>query len=77
MTDPIDTEATYASVVSLDTVRLAFIAAELQELQAIAADISSAYIQAYTKELVYTIAGLEFGKYEGCIMLVDKALYGF
>ena len=46
MTEPLDTEMTYASVVSLDTVKLAFIAAELQGLKAVAADIGSAYIQA-------------------------------
>ena len=76
MTDPLDTEATYAPVVTLDSVRLAFIAAELQELTIIAADIGSAFIQAYTKETVYTIAGPEFGPYEGQVLLIDRALYG-
>ena len=76
MTEPLHQEETYSSVVSLDTVRLAFIAAELMDMKAVAADIGSAYIQAMTKEKVYTIAGPEFGKYEGCYMIVEKALYG-
>ena len=76
MTAPLHQEDTYSSVVSLDTVRLAFIAAELMGMDIVAADIGSAYIQAQTKEKVYTIAGPEFGKFEGCILIVVKALYG-
>ena len=72
MTEPLDVELTYASVVSLDTVKLAFIAAELQGLKAVAADIGSAYIQAYTKDKVYTIAGPEFRQYEGQVLLIDS-----
>ena len=66
----------YDVAASLDSVKLAFIAAELQGLQVIAADISRGYIQAKTKEMVYTIAEPEFGKYVGHTLLVDKALYG-
>lgn len=76
MTAPLHQEDTYSSVVSLDTVRLAFIAAELMGMDIVAADIGSAYIQAQTKERVYTIAGPEFGKFEGYILIVVKALYG-
>jgi hypothetical protein len=39
-------------------------------------DVNHAYIQAHTKEMVYTIAGPEFGANEGCVMLIDRALYG-
>ncbi len=41
----------------------------------LAADVTSAYIQAYTKEMVYTITSPEFGKYQGRILLIDKALW--
>ena len=77
MTEPLPQEETYSSVVALDTVRLAFVAAELMDMEIVAADIGSAYIQAMTKEAVYTVAGPEFGKNEGCYMIVEKALYGF
>ena len=46
------------------------------ELQVVAADIGGAYIQAYTKEKFYTIAGPQFGKYAGQYLVIDKALYG-
>ena len=46
------------------------------KLKVLAADVSHAYIQAYTQEKVYTVAGPEFGPYEGRILIVDKALYG-
>ena len=38
--------------------------------------LNSAYIQAKTNELVYTIAGPEFGPLQGRTMLIDRALYG-
>ena len=38
----------YSGVVDLEIVRLAFIAAKLQDLQVFTADIGSAYIQAHT-----------------------------
>ena len=44
--------------------------AELNELQAWATDISSAYLESYTKEKVYIVAGPEFGDREGHILLI-------
>ena len=76
MTAPLDPEEKYFSVVCLDTIRCIFIVSVLMDLQVVAADIGSAYIQAKTKEKVYTIAGPEFGKIEGQALIVDKALYG-
>jgi len=66
----------YSGVVDLDIVRLAFIAAKLMNLQVVTADIGSAYIQAYTTEKVYTVAGPEFGPSQGKRLIIDKALYG-
>ena len=47
-------------------------------LQIIAADVGSAYIQAFTIEKVYTIAGPEWEPLGlvGYILIVIKALYG-
>ena len=50
--------------------------AELNGLQSWATDISSAYLQAKTKEKLYVVAGPEFGDLEGHTLIVHKALYG-
>ena len=55
---------------------MSFISAGLQDLTCLTGDINSAYFQAYTRELVYTIAGPEFGPLEGRIAIIVKALYG-
>jgi len=39
-------------------------------------DIGNAYLEAYTNEKVYVIAGPEFGELEGHIFVIRKALYG-
>jgi hypothetical protein len=48
MTDP-PAHLTYSSVVSRDSVRLAFLSAALNDLDLLAADIGNAYLNAYTK----------------------------
>ena len=58
-------EDTYSSVVSTDSLRLAFFIAELNHLQIIATDVGKAYLHGYTKEKVYIIAGPEFGEMKG------------
>ena len=71
-----DKDNSYSSVVSLRGLRLAILIAELNGLDVFAADVSSAYLEAYTSEKVYTIAGPEFGELEGHILVIVKALYG-
>jgi hypothetical protein len=76
MTDP-PTSLTYSSVVSRDSVRLAFLIAALNDLDILSADIGNAYLNAQTKEKVHTICGPEFGpQYLGRIAVIHKALYG-
>ena len=67
---------TYSSVVSRDSVRLAFLFAALNDLEVVAADIQNAYLYAFTKEKVYTTAGPEFGQNAGRPVLIVRALYG-
>lgn len=70
-------DATYSSVVSRESVRLAFTVAALNGLDILAADIQNAYLNAMTKEKVYTTAGLEFGvENVGKKVLIVRALYG-
>ena len=75
LTDP-STEGTYSGVVSLRSLRIATLAAELNDLDIMVGDISSAYLEAYTKEKVYFIAGPEFGPLEGHLLTIVRALYG-
>ncbi|MGH7974543.1 MAG: reverse transcriptase domain-containing protein, partial [bacterium] len=74
-TAPIE-EDIYSGVVSNDAIRLAFVAASLMRLDVIAADVGNAYLNALTKEKLFTVAGKEFGEFAGCVMIFVKALYG-
>jgi hypothetical protein len=56
ITDP-PKDMTYSSVVSRDSVRIAFLIAALNELDIMAADIQKAYLNADTKETTYFLAG--------------------
>lgn len=68
---------TYSSVVSRDSVRIAFLLAALNGLDILAADIGNAYINADVREQVYFIAGDEFRQnYKGRPVVIFKALYG-
>jgi hypothetical protein len=75
-TDP-PKESTYSSVVSRDSVRIGFLIAALNDLDVLSADVQNAYLNAPTKEKVYTTAGLEFGPENvGRPVLIVRALYG-
>jgi len=76
MTDPPDS-ITYSTVVSRDSVRIAFLLAALNDLDLLATDIGNAYLNAPAREQVYTTAGPEFGpELEGKAVLIVRALYG-
>jgi hypothetical protein len=66
----------YSGVVSIRGIRLVIFLAELNGLHMLATDVGNAYLEAFTKEKVYFIAGPEFGPLEGHIMIIVKALYG-
>ena len=69
-------ESVYSGVISLRGIRLMIFLAELNQMEAWGTDISSAYLEAFTKEKLFVKAGPEFGDQEGHILLVEKALYG-
>ena len=77
MTD-LPKESTYSSVaVSRDNIRIASTLAALYDLDVLSADVQGTYLNAPTKEKVYTIAGLEFGATNvGRPVLIVWALYG-
>jgi hypothetical protein len=67
---------TYSSVISCDSVRLAFLIAALNDLEILLADIQNTYLNAPTKERIYTIVGPEFGQgKEGRPVMIVWALY--
>ena len=72
----IPVDSVYSGVVSLRGFRLLVFLAELNGMEVWSTDISSAYLEAYTKEKVCITAGPEFGPLEGHRLLIDKALYG-
>jgi hypothetical protein len=69
-------EGSYSSVVNLRSIRLCLVAAELNGLDIMVGDISSAYLEANTKEKVCFTAGPEFGALAGHTFIIVKALYG-
>lgn len=54
-------QLTYSSVVTRESIRIAFLIAALNELDILAADVGNAYLQAPAREQVHTTAGPEFG----------------
>ena len=75
LTDP-NMEGSYSSVVSLRSLRICLVAAELNGLDTMVGDITSAYLEAETTERVCFTAGPEFGALEGHTFIIFKALYG-
>ena len=71
---PID--SVYSSVVSLRAIRLLTFVAELNNVEVWCTDVGNACLESYTQEKVYIVAGPEFGKREGHILIVQKALCG-
>jgi hypothetical protein len=69
-------EITYSSVVSRESVRIAFLVAALNDLDVTMADIGNAYLNAPCREKIWTVAGPEFGNRKGCVMIIVRALYG-
>jgi len=68
---------TYSSVVSRDSMRIAFTMAQMLELDILSADIGNAYLNAPCREKIWVEAGPEFGEsWKGCILLIKRALYG-
>jgi hypothetical protein len=76
MTDP-PASITYSSIVSRDSVHIAFLIVTLSDSQLLATDFGNAYLNASPREKVYTTAGREFGaELRGKPVLILRALYG-
>ena len=70
------TSLTYSSVVSRDSVKIAFLIAALNDLDLMACDIGNAYLNAPCREKIWFEAGAECGEHKGKVMKLVRALYG-
>ncbi|MGH7954810.1 MAG: reverse transcriptase domain-containing protein, partial [Gloeomargaritales cyanobacterium] len=75
LTDP-PKDSVYSGVASMRSIRMCLFIAELNGLEACAADVGNAYLEAKTQEKLYIVAGPEFGVLQGHILIFNKALYG-
>ena len=75
LTDP-PSSITCASVVSRESVRLAFVLAALTDLDVKAADIGNAHLNAKCKEKVHPVCGSGFGAMKGKRAQTIRALCG-
>jgi hypothetical protein len=75
LTDPLEA-LTYSSVVSRDSIRLAFMLAKLKGLDVIMTDIGNAYLNAEVTEKYYAIAGPELGELQGRTVVIVRSLSG-
>ena len=67
----------YSSVVSRESVRIAFTIAALNDLDIMACDIGNAYLNAPCREKIWFEAGIECGQsMKGKVMKLVRALYG-
>jgi hypothetical protein len=66
---------TYSSVVSRDSIRIAFLLAPLNDLKICAADVGNAYLNAPCKEKIWAVAGIEFGSEVGSVMLAHRTCF--
>ena len=78
LTKPPPLEDVYSGVVSLRTLRLVFLIAELNGLETYSADIGNAYLEADCLERIVIIGGPELADFglDGHTLIVVKALYG-
>ena len=67
---------TYSTVVSRDSIRILLMAAALNDLEVMGADIQNAFLSAPNKEKNWIRAGPEFGAEQGKVFIVIRALYG-
>ena len=69
-------ENIYSGVASLRNLMLVIFLGKLNNLDIWGADIGNAYLEAFTDEKLYTVAGAEFHELERYILIFLKALYG-
>ena len=67
---------TYSSVVSRDSVQLAFLIAGLNDLDVLAGDVTNAYLNVKYRKKIWFKGGLDTGEDRGKVLIVTRVLYG-
>ena len=67
---------TFASVVSTETVGIAFLIAVFNDSKVLAGGMQNAHLYAYTKEKIHFRAGYKWKANQGRIIVITRALYG-
>jgi hypothetical protein len=75
LTEP-PASVTYSSVVSRDSVRIAFLLAALNHIEIVACNVGNTYLNAPCREKIWFVAGPEFGSKQGTVIKIVRALYG-
>ena len=74
-TDP-PSSITYYIVVSIDSIRIAFTLAALNNVEIRAAEIGNAYLKTKCREKIWSVAETDFGSDKGKVVLAVRSLYG-
>ena len=69
-------ENVYSGVVSLRSLRVVVFLAVLNKLEVWGVDICNTYLEAYTDEKLSIVAGPEFKKQKGDVLVIRCELYG-
>ena len=73
----LDKEERFSTVVTMEAVRLGFMIARINGLSVCAGDIGNAFLNAFTHEKLFIIAGPEFApELAGKRLIINKALCG-
>jgi hypothetical protein len=65
---------TYSSVVSRDSIRIAFLIAGLNDMDVLAGDVTNAYLNAPCREKIWFEGKLETGSDSGKVLVLTRAL---
>jgi hypothetical protein len=66
----------YSSTVKGISVKLQHVISHKADLSQLCGDVSLAFVNAFTNQLAYAIAGPKFGEHEGKTVIIRKTLYG-
>jgi hypothetical protein len=76
LVDPLD-HSVYSSTVKRISVKVLHVIAHKADLSQLCGNVSLAFVNAFTNELVYSIVGpLQTGEHEGKTVIICKGLYG-
>ena len=76
LTDAPPGSITYSSVVSRDSIRIAFLIAGLNDLELLAGDVTNAYLKAPCRERIWFEGQIETGDNQGKVLKITRALNG-